>query len=58
MTRACSSIRFISNNYPAHKPPVDVDLNGDDRVEDDEYGNADFRRWRNRLEKIGPDICL
>ena len=37
------------NNYPAHKPPSTVDLNLDDRVEDEEYlGILLFQESRRR----------
>ena len=47
-----------SNNYPAHKPPSNVDLNLDDRVEDDEYLETLLPVVAESLEKFGPDIVF
>src|SRR5260221_781094 len=46
------------NNYPAHKPPSDVDLNLDDRVEDDEYLETLLSAVAESLKKFGPDIVF
>ena len=46
------------NNYPAHKPASNVDLNLDDRVEDDEYLETLLPAVTESLEKFGPDIVF
>lgn len=46
------------NNYPAHKPPSNVDLNMDDRVEDDEYLETLMPVVTESLEKFQPDIVF
>jgi len=46
------------NNYPGHKPPSNVDLNLDDRVEDDEYLETLLPAVVESLEKFGPDIVF
>ena len=46
------------NNYPAHKPPSNVDLNMDDRVEDDEYLGALIPAVQQALESFRPDILF
>ena len=46
------------NNYPAHKPPSNVDLNLDDRVEDDEYLETLLPVVTESLEKFRPDIVF
>ena len=46
------------NNYPAHKPPSDVDLDMDDRVEDDEYLEALVPAVREALEKFQPGLVF
>jgi acetoin utilization deacetylase AcuC-like enzyme len=46
------------NNYPAHKPPSDVDLDLADRVEDDEYLETLLPVVRVSLEKFRPDIVF
>jgi acetoin utilization deacetylase AcuC-like enzyme len=46
------------NNYPAHKPPSDVDLNLADRVEDDEYLEALMPVVAESLEKFRPEIVF
>ncbi len=46
------------NNYPGHKPPSNVDLNLDDRVEDDEYLETLLPVVAESLEKFGPDIVF
>ena len=46
------------NNYPAHKPPSNVDLNMDDRVEDEEYLGALIPAVRQALDSFLPDILF
>jgi acetoin utilization deacetylase AcuC-like enzyme len=46
------------NNYPAHKPPSNVDLNLEDRVEDDEYLETLLPVVTRSLEKFRPDIVF
>src|ERR1051325_475179 len=46
------------NNYPAHKPPSNVDLNLDDRVEDDEYLETLLPVVTEALEKFRPDLVF
>jgi acetoin utilization deacetylase AcuC-like enzyme len=46
------------NNYPAHKPASNVDLNLDDRVEDDEYLETLMPVVSGALEKFRPDIVF
>ena len=46
------------NNYPAHKPASNVDLNLADRVEDDEYLETLLPAVTESLEKFGPDIVF
>jgi acetoin utilization deacetylase AcuC-like enzyme len=46
------------NNYPAHKPPSNVDLNLDDRVEDDEYLETLLPVVTESLERFRPDIVF
>ena len=46
------------NNYPAHKPPSNVDLNMDDRVEDDEYLETLLPVVSESLGKFQPDIVF
>lgn len=46
------------NNYPAHKPPSNVDLNMDDRVEDDEYLGALIPAVQQALDSFRPDILF
>jgi len=46
------------NNYPAHKPPSNVDLNLDDRVEDDEYLETLLPVVTESLEKFRPDLVF
>jgi len=46
------------NNYPAHKPPSNVDLNMDDRVEDEEYLGALIPAVQQALDSFRPDILL
>lgn len=46
------------NNYPAHKPPSNVDLNMDDRVEDEEYLAALIPAVQQALDSFRPDILF
>jgi acetoin utilization deacetylase AcuC-like enzyme len=46
------------NNYPAHKPPSSVDLNMDDRVDDDEYLEALIPAVVKALDEFQPDIVF
>lgn len=46
------------NNYPGHKPPSSVDLNMDDRVEDEEYLGALLPAVQQALDEFQPDILF
>jgi acetoin utilization deacetylase AcuC-like enzyme len=46
------------NNYPAYKPPSNVDLDMDDRVEDEEYLEALLPAVRKALEGFPADILF
>lgn len=46
------------NNYPAHKPPSSIDLNMDDRADDDEYLSALLPAVKNALDEFQPDILF
>src|SRR5882762_9665018 len=46
------------NNYPAHKPPSNVDLNMADRVEDDEYLEALIPAVQKALDEFRPEILF
>jgi acetoin utilization deacetylase AcuC-like enzyme len=46
------------NNYPAHKPPSSLDLNMDDRVEDEEYLAALIPAVQQALDQFQPEILL
>lgn len=46
------------NNYPGHKPPSNVDLNMDDRVEDKEYLGALIPAVQQALDSFRPDILF
>jgi acetoin utilization deacetylase AcuC-like enzyme len=46
------------NNYPAHKPPSSVDLNMDDRADDDEYLGALIPAVEKALDDFQPDILF
>lgn len=46
------------NNYPAHKPPSNVDLNMDDGVEDEEYLGALIPAVKQALDEFKPDILF
>ncbi|HMI50202.1 MAG TPA: histone deacetylase [Candidatus Saccharimonadales bacterium] len=46
------------NNYPADKPPSNVDLDLEDRVEDDEYLEALLPAVSDSLDSFRPDIVF
>lgn len=46
------------NNYPAHKPPSNVDLNMADRVDDDEYLQALLPAVQEALDDFQPDLLF
>lgn len=46
------------NNYPAHKPPSNVDLNMDDGIEDEEYLGTLIPAVQQALDNFGPDILF
>lgn len=46
------------NNYPAHKPPSSLDLNMDDRIEDEEYLEALIPAVRQALDQFQPEILF
>jgi acetoin utilization deacetylase AcuC-like enzyme len=46
------------NNYPAYKPPSTVDLNLDDRVEDEEYLDILLPAVQRAIAKFGPDMLF
>jgi acetoin utilization deacetylase AcuC-like enzyme len=46
------------NNYPAHKPPSSLDLNMDDRADDDEYLAALIPAVQKALDEFHPDILF
>ena len=46
------------NNYPGHKPPSNVDLNMDDRVEDEEYLGALVPAVQQALDSFRPEILF
>ena len=46
------------NNYPAHKPPSDLDFGLDDGVEDDEYLEVLLPAVENSLNEFQPDILF
>jgi acetoin utilization deacetylase AcuC-like enzyme len=46
------------NNYPAYKPPSDVDLEMADRVDDDEYLGALIPAVQSALHEFQPDILF
>jgi len=46
------------NNYPGHKPPSNVDLNMDDRVEDEEYLGALIPAVQQALNSFQPEILF
>lgn len=46
------------NNYPAHKPASTVDLDMDDRVEDDEYLDTLLPAVRQALDEFHPEMLF
>jgi acetoin utilization deacetylase AcuC-like enzyme len=46
------------NNYPAHKPPSSIDLNMDDRADDDEYVGALIPAVQKALDEFRPEILF
>jgi acetoin utilization deacetylase AcuC-like enzyme len=46
------------NNYPAHKPPSNIDLNMDDRADDDEYLGALIPAAQKALDEFQPEILF
>ena len=46
------------NNYPAHKPASNIDLDMADRVDDDEYLGALIPAVEQALDEFQPDILL
>jgi len=46
------------NNYPGYKPPSDLDLDMDDRVEDDEYLGALIPAVQSALDEFKPDLLF
>jgi acetoin utilization deacetylase AcuC-like enzyme len=46
------------NNYPAYKPPSNVDLGMDDGVEDEEYLDALMPAARRALDEFKPDMLF
>ena len=46
------------NNYPAHKPPSNVDLDMDDRADDEEYLDALIPAVRDALDEFQPELLF
>jgi acetoin utilization deacetylase AcuC-like enzyme len=46
------------NNYPAHKPPSSIDLNMDDRADDDEYLGALIPAIQKAFDDFQPEILF
>jgi acetoin utilization deacetylase AcuC-like enzyme len=46
------------NNYPGHKPPSNIDLNMDDRVEDEEYLAALIPAVERAMDEFRPEILF
>jgi acetoin utilization deacetylase AcuC-like enzyme len=46
------------NNYPAHKPPSSLDLNMDDRADDNEYLGALIPAVQQALDTFQPEILF
>jgi acetoin utilization deacetylase AcuC-like enzyme len=46
------------NNYSAHKPPSNLDLNMDDRADDEEYLGALIPAVQQALDEFRPDILF
>jgi acetoin utilization deacetylase AcuC-like enzyme len=47
-----------ANNYPAHKPPSSLDLNMDDRADDDEYLGVLIPAVQKALDTFQPEILF
>jgi acetoin utilization deacetylase AcuC-like enzyme len=47
-----------ANNYPAYKPPSDVDLEMDDRADDEEYLGALIPALQKALDEFQPGILF
>lgn len=47
-----------ANNYPAYKPPSDVDLEMDDRADDEEYLGALIPAVQKALEEFEPELAF
>jgi acetoin utilization deacetylase AcuC-like enzyme len=47
-----------ANNYPAHKPPSSLDLNMDDRADDDEYLGVLIPAVQEALDTFQPEILF
>lgn len=47
-----------ANNYPAYKPPSDVDLEMDDRAADDEYLSALIPATKKALDDFQPEVMF
>ena len=46
------------NNYPGHKPPSSIDLNMEDRADDEEYLGALIPAVQQALEEFQPEILF
>jgi acetoin utilization deacetylase AcuC-like enzyme len=46
------------NNYPAHKPPSNIDLNMLDRADDDEYLSALIPAVQKAIEEFRPQLMF
>ena len=46
------------NNYPGHKPPSSIDLNMDDRADDEEYLDALIPAVQQAFEQFQPEILF
>jgi acetoin utilization deacetylase AcuC-like enzyme len=46
------------NNYPGHKPPSNIDLNMDDRVQDEEYLDALIPAVQRALDEFQPELLF
>jgi acetoin utilization deacetylase AcuC-like enzyme len=46
------------NNYPAHKPPSSIDLNMDDRADNEEYLGVLIPAVQKALDEFRPDILF
>jgi acetoin utilization deacetylase AcuC-like enzyme len=47
-----------ANNYPAHKPPSSLDLNMDDRADDEEYLGVLIPAVQEALDTFQPEILF